>query len=124
LHYQRADYRAALADHQAAAERDPDDAGTLNFIAWIQATCPQDDLRNGPAALAASKRVCEMTQFTLPGYLDTLAAAHAECGEFEQAAQWQEKAISLVPEESRADYASRLALYRANTPYRELNPDT
>ena len=56
-------------------------------------------------------------------YLDTLAAAHAECGEFEQAVRWQERAIEVVTPEARGEYETRLALYRAGTPYRDRETD-
>ena len=38
VHYALGDYANALADHERAHELDPDDAGTLNFLAWIRAT--------------------------------------------------------------------------------------
>ena len=119
IHYQLADYRAALADHQKAAELDPDDAGTLNFIAWIRATCLLDELRDGPQALRDATRACELTEYKLPGYLDTLAAAHAEVGRFEDAVRWQEKAIKLVPPDQRPEYEERLKLYQEGKPYRD-----
>ena len=38
LHYQLGNYPAALEDHLKAHDLKPDDAGTLNFLAWIRAT--------------------------------------------------------------------------------------
>ena len=67
------------------------------------------------------RAACELTAHRVPGYLDTLAAAHAEAGQFDDAIRWQEKAIELVEAEKKADYESRLVLYRAGKPYRELD---
>ncbi len=53
-------------------------------------------------------------------YLDTLAAAYAEDGHFEEAVKWQEKALELMTtEEFKKEYEDRLALYRMGKPYRD-----
>ncbi len=119
IHYRLGDYRAALADHLAAHELDPDDAGTLNHLAWLRATCTLDEVRDGEAALRDATRACELTDYAAPGYLDTLAAAYAELGNFEDAVRWQEKAIKLVVADQRPEYETRLELYKAGKPYRD-----
>ena len=98
------DYPAALADHLAARDLDPDDPATLNSLAWLRATCPLDELRDGPQAVADATRACELTGHAVPGFLDTLAAAYAEAGRFDDAVRWQEKAVGLVPADQRAEY--------------------
>ena len=51
-------------------------------------------------------------------YLDTLAAACAESGDFEAAVKWQTKAIELeTNEEDKHGYGTRLTLYQENKPY-------
>jgi tetratricopeptide (TPR) repeat protein len=119
VHYARGDYAAALADHERAHELDPDDAGTLNFLAWIRATSPDDSLRDGGRALSEATRACEATGHANPGFLDTLAAAYAELGRFDDAVKWQQKAISLVPPDEQGDYRTRLAVYRDGKAYRD-----
>ena len=53
-------------------------------------------------------------------YLDTLAAAFAEAGDFAKAVTVQKEAIALLRSEKEIqDYASRLKLYESNTPYHE-----
>ena len=52
--------------------------------------------------------------------MNTLAAACAEAGDFDAAVQWQSKAIELLSDEKRkADYRTRLTLYREKKPYRD-----
>ena len=59
-----------------------------------------------------------------PAYLDTLAAAYAEVGRFEEAVGTQRKAITLATEAGKRgllrDYRQRLSLYGAQRPYRQL----
>ena len=56
-----------------------------------------------------------------PEYLDTLAAAHAEAGVFDQAVRWQQEAIKRKPagSDNLKEFQDRLALYRDKKPYRE-----
>ena len=57
--------------------------------------------------------------------IDTVAAAYAECGNFDKAKEWEAKAIELAKtdksatDKRRADLASRLELYNQGKPYRK-----
>ena len=119
-HYAVADYAAALADHLKSHEIDPNDESTLNYLAWIHATCPNDELRDGTKAINEANRACEATDYGFSGFLDTLAAAYAEAGRFEDAIKWQLKVIEMVPPDERPEYEERLAQYREGKPYRDL----
>jgi serine/threonine-protein kinase len=119
-HYARQNYAAAVRDHMEALKRDPRHAGTFNQLAWVWSTCPDPDVRNGQRARECATRACELTEWSDQGFLDTLAAACAECGEYEEAIKWQEKALELVEDdaEKEADYRSRLDLYHDRKPAR------
>jgi Leucine-rich repeat (LRR) protein len=117
-HYHSGSFDRAIAAHLEALKLDPHDAATANCLAWIWATCPDDRLRNGPRALEYARRSCERTEFQEPGYLDTLAAAHAECGDFAQATYWEQRVLELLPEEEHGEYRARLELYEMGQPYR------
>jgi len=119
-HYARRDYAAAARDHLEALKRDPRSAATFNQLGWVWATCPDPDVRSGPRAKECATRACELTEWAEAGYLDTLAAASAECGEFDEAVRWQEKALGLVAGDAakEADYETRLELYRRGKPAR------
>jgi hypothetical protein len=61
-----------------------------------------------------------LTSWKNAAYLDTLAAAYAEAGDFAAAIKWQEKAASLVfSDKEKVDYGSRLTLYQAGKPCRD-----
>jgi serine/threonine-protein kinase len=119
VHYARGQYAAAVRDHMEALKRDPRHAGTFNLLAWVWSTCPDPDVRNGSRARECATRACELSEWSEPGFLDTLAAAYAECGEFDEAMKWQEKAIENVGSlEQESDYRSRLDLYQQRKPAR------
>src|SRR5262249_37764689 len=92
----KGDRAEALAGHLAAAERAPDDPATNNYIAWLLATSPEDDLRDGPRAVELALRVCQGTGFESAAFLDTLAAALAECGRFDEAVERARQVLELV----------------------------
>jgi tetratricopeptide (TPR) repeat protein len=115
----KGDHAAAIADNLAALAVDADNARTLNNLAWLWATAPREELRDGAKAVEHARRACERTGWEVAGYLDTLAVAHAAAGRFDEAVRWQEKALELCAENEKADYQSRLDLYRQGRPYHE-----
>ena len=102
----------------------PDSMILQNAMAWMLATSPVSAQRNGNEALAIALAVCDRTQHREFSSLDTLAAAHAETGQFERAVEIQKEAIRLAqeaghPEENLDDYRERLQLYEIHRPYRQ-----
>jgi len=65
-------------------------------LAWILATAPDASLRDGPQAERLARRACELTDYRLPRMLDTLAAAYAEMGQFDEALDWATRALLIV----------------------------
>ncbi len=116
------DDRAALDVLTAALARMPDDMTLRNRAAWLLATSGDETVRDGQRALAWATRICAHTNFSEPRAVDTLAAAQAETGAFEQAAVTVGKALSAARARGQQVYAEELArrqqLYRAGKPYR------
>lgn len=114
-------FRAALADYAKVLELSPDDPYALNELAWLQASCPDRSVRDGHAAVRASTKACELTRWKEWSSIDTLAAAHAEAGDFDQAVKFQEHAIGMKSPDpdDRKGMGDRLALYRRRQPYRD-----
>ena len=114
-------FAEAAAGFRAAIRAKPDYASALNDLAWLLATRPEAGLRNVPEAIRCARRACELTRYTDPMYLDTLAVAQAEAGQFTEALALTEKAAALVAAAGAAALAaqlqSRLNLYRAGRSY-------
>jgi len=85
--------REALQWLARAAERGP--PGVMNDYAWLLATTPEPDLRDGGRALVYARAA--VAEAPTAAFLDTLAAAHAEAGEFDEAVSVQQRAIEELP---------------------------
>jgi tetratricopeptide (TPR) repeat protein len=117
---EKQEYDAAIADYSEAIRLDSKFGLAHNNLAWLLATCPDAQYRDGKRAIEGATRACELSGWRVPNNLDTLAAAHAEAGDFESAARWQARAIELLDDETtRDDYRTRLELYRENKPHRK-----
>lgn len=109
-----------------AVTLNPDNAGAQNNLSWLLATSISESNRDGALAILHGTTACELTEWNDPGTLDTLAAACAEAGDFENAVKWQTKAIEIfeagageVPEDAVAEFRGRLDLYQGGNPHRE-----
>ncbi len=118
----RGEYHKAIDDYRQAAQFDDRFHRAYENAAWLRATCPDDSVRDGELALASAKIACELTSHQVWHCLTTMAAAHAEIGDFGSAIHSQLRAMSLLPaniEESvLLDCRQQLAAYRAGQPYR------
>ncbi len=100
-------------------EADPQDHEAHNEVAYLLATSTEPEIRHGTRAVEHATRACELTNWQNAMYLDTLAAAYAEAGQFAEAVRWAEKAVELAPDEEAAKaYAAALELYRQQKPFR------
>ena len=119
-HYNEGDFDLAMQSVEDELAENPDSAVAHNNMGWILATCPLDEMRDGEQAVEHAKIACEATNHSNSAYLDTLAAAYAECEDFEQAVEWQQKAIDLqgVDPDDSSGFQARLELYKDKVPYR------
>ncbi len=89
----------------------------------IMAACPEAKFRDGKGAVALATRACELTNWKDTRFLNTLAVAQAEAGDFDAAVNSQNRAIELLTDtRQQDDYRSRLVLYQAKRPYRQESP--
>jgi len=113
----------ALADFRAAVKTAPEDLVAANELAWLLATSSDPQVRNGREAreiveklIARSRRI---------NWLETLAAAWAETGDFPQAIAVEEEARRYAEAWLRTSrragslggFDATLAAYRQNLSY-------
>ena len=131
VHYRRGqayhglkEYAKAHEDFEEALKQDPDYPNLLNSWAWQLATCPEAKYRNGRLAVRLAKKT---------NHFETLAAAYAEVGEFEDAIATQKRVIQGLEKQKEpkdqkaaaerkkriADMQARLAGYEKKQPYRD-----
>jgi len=106
---QKRAYRRAFLDLTRALEFDPENTHAANDLAWLLATCPDPIFRDGAQAVRYAEQVCRATDWGNAAYLDTLAAAYAERGDWAKAIWWQERYLALV---KNPDDMARLRLTR------------
>ena len=118
----KGEYDKAISDFNKAIELNPRNAKAYNGKAWLLATCRDAEYRNGTEAVELAKKAVELSP---EGYiLDTLAAAYAEDGKFEDAITTQEKAIDLLKKEGQLKIMidqgmKHLKSFKTNKPWRE-----
>jgi tetratricopeptide (TPR) repeat protein len=113
------DHAAAVADFEESLKHLGDDPALLNNLAWVLATSPDSDVRNGKRAVELATKACELTEYDKPHILSTLAAAFAENGDFETAIEWSQKAVDMDDSEQEEQLIKELASYRGGRPWRE-----
>jgi tetratricopeptide (TPR) repeat protein len=117
----KGDYGKALDDFNLAVRIQPKYAECQNGLAWILATCPDERYRNGKDALRFATQACQLDGQKIAGHFDTLAAAYAETGDFDNAQKWQKKALATNTDEKvKQDCQSWLKLYQQHKPYRDV----
>jgi tetratricopeptide (TPR) repeat protein len=93
VHGNRAD---GMMELQKSIFIEPSNEGIRNDLAWMLATAPEESLRNGPRSLEFALDVNKATGGKNPFFLDTLAAAYAENGNFIEALQVAQHALDLA----------------------------
>jgi tetratricopeptide (TPR) repeat protein len=130
---QRRDFPRAVEELSEISRMAPDNAEVHRVLARILATCDNNAVRDGRRAVAEATRSCELTKWSDPDAVDTLAAAFAETGDYQSAVAWQIKAIELFRKEAISPlqramnfggrrgigFDDRLAFYKRKRPARE-----
>jgi Tfp pilus assembly protein PilF len=101
---------------------DPSDE-FLNNYAYALATTPRDEDRDGVEALRIATQITRGPKGNRPDFLDTLAAAYAETGEFDRAVVAAMRGLALLesksaPEAAIIEARKHLARFESNQPVR------
>lgn len=109
----------AVADYDASLRLRPNEPLTLNNLAWLLATAPDDKLRDGKRALSLALEACRLTEYKQDYILSTLAAAYAETGDFDNAKKWSAKAIETATKENADALKKELESYKGGKAWRD-----
>ena len=104
----------AILEYESVLRLQPSSAGTLNNLAWLLATAIDPALRDCRRAIDCARKSVDAVRSA--AWLDTLAAAYAECGEFDLAVEIEAEAYALSQPPNPA-FEKRLELYRRGISY-------
>jgi len=114
----RGDPATAIAHYEAALARVPGSLEAANNLAWLLATTADERHRDPGRALALAERAAAASADN-PAVLDTLAAAQAASGRFDEAVATAERALATAPPPLAGVLRERLAGYREGRAHRE-----
>jgi tetratricopeptide (TPR) repeat protein len=119
---EKGDYDRAITDYTKTIGIAPEYVNALNGLAWLMATCREERYRDGNRAVEFAEKAVELEDDA--GILDTLAAAYAEAGRFQDAIETQEIAITKLKQEDgttkdQDEFEQHLSSYKARKPWRE-----
>jgi tetratricopeptide (TPR) repeat protein len=115
----------ALAAQQfaLAVAAAPDNPFLLDRLGWLLATSPEDGIRNGVRAVEVAERAVAVTGRQDTMSLDTLSAAYAEVGRFDDAVAAVREALALAERQGNQstvpDLTARLSLFQSHQKFRE-----
>jgi tetratricopeptide (TPR) repeat protein len=121
-HRRLKNYAKAAADFAKAIEINPKNPEGYDALAWLLATCPDANVRNGQRAVQMARKANELDTLAWGPYADTLAAAYAEAGNFPEAVKWSRTALERkkgFTTEGFKKAEQRLKLFEAGKPYRD-----
>lgn len=114
----------AVSDYDEALKLNRNEDGVLNNLAWVLATSPMDEVRDGDRAIDLATKACKVTDYKQAHILSTLAAAYAESGDFDKAMEWSTKAVEMgsatTAPETQQQLKNELENYKQKKPWREL----
>jgi tetratricopeptide (TPR) repeat protein len=89
-------YQVSRADLERAISLNKNNPAAHNAYAWLLATCPEASIRDGKRALEFARAANRETRNQNSSFVDTLAAAEAEVGDFRAAVKDQQRAVSMA----------------------------
>jgi tetratricopeptide (TPR) repeat protein len=88
--------KEALAHYDMALQIDPNDIDAQNNMAWVLATWPEAEIRDGGKAVKLAESADSLTRSSDIRISVTLAASYAEAGRFTDAVKTAQRALRLA----------------------------
>jgi len=117
--YAHSKFPESLAELRKALDEEPNRLFALKLAANLLATCPDSTVRNGAEALSLAEKAKQLSGGNDPGVLDTLSAAYAENGRFDEATAAEQQAVALAAQREDPMLASRLKAHMARYELKE-----
>jgi tetratricopeptide (TPR) repeat protein len=115
------DYASAIQAMREILVMPPESYEDLNNLAWILATGPVANLRDGVEAIRLARRACDLSGNKEAIPFGTLAAAYAVAGDFTNAVQTAQTAIDLADAAGNESFATMnrqlLKIYHSQRAY-------
>ena len=116
-------WEQAAEDLRHANQLDKMSSRAYQAAAWLMATCPEARFRQADLAVQAAEHAIQLAGTRDQRCLDTLAAAYANAGRFDEAVTTLNKAMdSTKNERDRVALQGRMRLYKSGKPYRQEQP--
>jgi tetratricopeptide (TPR) repeat protein len=124
--WQAGQLREAIKHWELALRIEPDYPEAQNDLAWLLATLKPAEGGDPVRAVSLAERACNLTGYQMPRDVDTLAAAYAAAGRFNDAVATAQKAIDLARSAGQSqlvgEIQARLLLYHSGRAY-SRSPD-
>ncbi|MDB6059463.1 MAG: repeat-containing protein [Verrucomicrobiales bacterium] len=111
----------ALEQYRTVLHYDPHFLPALREMAWLLATCPHSEIRNGAEAVTFAERACQITHNSDPQCLNVLDVAYAEASRFNEAisvaSQERELYLQMGNTNAATMADNRITLYKQSKPF-------
>jgi tetratricopeptide (TPR) repeat protein len=130
-YYLTGNYEDCVQRCEEVIQKEPNRKRLSKILAWMLATAPYETLRDPDRALEIVEPDMRIFEETSVVYNEIYAAIMAEKGDFDQAREYQNKAIDLVrtneavesyTDAQKKGLRTRLQLYERSKPYRMEKP--
>ncbi len=116
-------YEPAIQNLTKAVKLKYNRPDVLNTLAWLLATAGDVSAQDANRAVEYAQNACELTGYKEPLFLDTLAAAYAAAGRFDDAIATAEQAVNAAKTSGQEELAGkiqkRMEQYKVGQPYHE-----
>lgn len=120
---QKGETHEAIVHWLKTLQLEPDKTGTLLTLAWVLATSPDANVRNGTKAISLARHAHELLGDKNLMVFRVVAAAYAEVGRFSEAIAAVQRGVQLATEQNQSDFLSLfqgdLSLYQIDLPLRD-----